>query len=100
MEKMTESQMVSYCRANAIRMIKVVPSEEGDGYYLLIVTNFAQTDFVMVTFKGAKRIWKSMDRLIAHINEKYSSMAFMQIYLKPHSQPHVGQGGQQRPGGS
>ncbi len=84
MHKMTEPQLREYDQAGAITAARIVRTAEG--YVLVINVNWKEGDLTVYSQRNKPRAWRSLDRLIGHL-EALTSIRQIEVFFSEKSDP-------------
>jgi len=69
MDTISEAEFNDFLENRAVSKIQIIQNDEGT-YNIAVRLSWKKGDFYLVTTRGHKRAWVSLDRLIRHFKSK------------------------------
>jgi hypothetical protein len=73
MNAINESELVLVVRGKALKTMHIDQTKEGK-FRITVILNSQEEKLELVTFRKTPREWSSLDRLVKHIQQKYSGI--------------------------
>lgn len=80
MDRISEPQLREYNEARSITAARIV--RHLDGYVLVVRVSWKKADLIVFSQRNKPRLWKSLDRLIAHLADVAPSIRKLEMVLE------------------